>query len=178
MVPEGRLEQTGQGMVPTGDGWYVLNARDAQWIDRKGRGAYCDFEGELDFPQLGVNLQVLGPGQPMAMYHREVDQEDFLVLAGEALAIVEGEERPMKQWDLLHCPVGTGHVVLGAGDGPCVLLAIGSRSGREDWGAYPVDETALRHGASVEQETTKSQEAYARFPTPTTETRYREGWLP
>ena len=84
----------------------------------------------------------------------------------------------MRQWDLLHCPAGTGHVVIGAGDGLCVLLAVGARSEREDWGAYPVDETALRHGASVEQETTKSEEAYARFTTPTSETRYREGWLP
>ena len=121
---------------------------------------------------------MLQPGVPMAMYHWEADQEDFLVLAGEALAIVEGEERPLRQWDLVHCPAETKHVILGAGDRPCVLLALGSRSGREDWGGYTVDETALRHGAAVETETTNVAEAYARFTTPTRETRYGEGWLP
>ena len=36
---------------------------------------------------------MLDPGEPMAMYHWETDQEDFLVLSGEPLLIVEGEER-------------------------------------------------------------------------------------
>jgi uncharacterized cupin superfamily protein len=176
-VPEARLEETEYGQVPSGEGWFVVNAREARWrID--DMNAWTGFAGDARFEQVGINLCVLRPGDPMAMYHYENDQEDFLVLAGEALAIVEGEERPMRQWDLLHCPAGTGHVVIGAGDGLCVLLAVGARSEREDWGAYPVDETALRHGASVEQETTKSEEAYARFTTPTSETRYREGWLP
>jgi uncharacterized cupin superfamily protein len=115
----------------------------------------------------------------MAMYHRENDQEDFLVLAGEALLIVEGEERPLRQWDFVHCPPGTNHVILGAGDGSCLLVAVGARerSTGPDWGAYTVDEAALRHGAGVEQETTDWQEAYARFPT-RERTRYREGWIP
>jgi len=47
-------------------------------------------DGATDFHQLGVNLSVLEPGQAMAQYHWEADQEDFLVLAGEALLIVEG----------------------------------------------------------------------------------------
>ena len=176
-VPEAPLEETEHGLVPSSEGWFVVNAREARWrMDELG--TWTSFAGEARFEQVGINLCVLQPGVPMAMYHYENDQEDFLVLAGEALAIVEGEERPMKQWDLLHCPSGTGHVVLGSGDGPCVLLAIGSRSGREDWGAYPVDETALRRGASVEQETASPEEAYARFTTPTRETRYRDGWLP
>ena len=176
-VPEARLDETEYGQVPAGEGWFVVNAREARWrID--DMNAWTGFAGDARFEQVGINLCVLRPGDPMAMYHYENDQEDFLVLSGEALAIVEGEERPMRQWDLLHCPAGTGHVVIGAGDGLCVLLAVGARSEREDWGAYPVDETALRHGASVEQETTKSEEAYARFTTPTSETRYREGWLP
>jgi uncharacterized cupin superfamily protein len=176
-VPEARLDETEHGLVPAGEGWFVVNAREARWRT-DDLGTWTGFAGDVRFEQVGINLCVLQPGVPMAMYHYENDQEDFLVLAGEALAIVEGEERPMKQWDLLHCPIGTGHVVLGAGEELCVLLAIGSRSGGEDWGAYPVDETALRHGASVEQETTKSEEAYARFTTPTRETRYRDGWLP
>ena len=131
-----------------------------------------------DFPQLGINLTVLGPGEPMAMYHRENDQEDFLVLSGEALLIVEGNERPLRQWDFVHCPAGTNHVLLGAGETPCLVLAVGARdrSTGPDWGAYTVDEDALRHGAGVEQETTDPQQAYARFPT-RERTRYREGWL-
>ena len=114
----------------------------------------------------------------MAMYHRENDQEDFLVLAGEALLIVEGTERPLRRWDLVHCPAGTGHVIVGAGEGPCLVLAVGARdrSVGPDWGAYTVDEAALRHGAGVERETTDPDEAYARFP-PSRRTRYREGWL-
>lgn len=154
MVPESELVSTEHGLVPKGQGWFVVNARETQWWDRKGRGVLCEFEGAgfegaADFVQLGINLTVLGPGEPMAMYHRENDQEDFLVLAGEALSIVEGEERQLRRWDLLHCPAGTEHVIIGAGDGPCVMLAVGARdrSKGEDWGAYTVDATAQRHRA-------------------------------
>jgi uncharacterized cupin superfamily protein len=102
----------------------------------------------------------------MGMYHWEADQEDFLVLSGEALLIVEGEERPLRRWDFFHCPPGTEHIIVGAGDGPCVVLAVGSREHQRgsNWGAYSVDETALRHGAGVEAETTDRAEAYARAP--------------
>jgi hypothetical protein len=79
-------------------------------------------------------------------------------------------------------------VIVGAGDGPCVVFAVGAREnhtyrtpegtleGRDDWGAYTVDEAALRHGAGVEEGTTDA-DAYARFPEPKV-TRYRDGWLP
>jgi uncharacterized cupin superfamily protein len=179
MVPEARLDATEHGLVPTGDGWFVLNAREASWWHTEGRSAVCDFEGDPDFSQLGINLSVLGPGEFMAMYHWEADQEDFLVLAGEALLIVEGEERPLRQWDFVHCPAGTKHVIVGAGDGPSVVLAVGARdqSTGPGWGGYTVDEAALRHGASVEEETTDQVQAYARF-TKRQPTRYREGWLP
>jgi uncharacterized cupin superfamily protein len=181
-VPEAPLEQTEHGLVPKGKGWFVLNAREAAWFDREGRGQvsrFEGFEGEADFSQLGIHIRVLGPGEPMSMYHWEADQEDFLVVSGEALAIVEGEERPMRAWDLLHCPAGTNHVVIGAGDGPCVVVAVGARdkSKGDDWGGYPVDETALRHGAGVEEETNDAEVAYARFPDGE-RTRYRDGWLP
>jgi uncharacterized cupin superfamily protein len=179
-VPEAPLEQTEQGLVPKKDGWFVLNARDARWYHGNGRPALCVFEGEIgDFPQLGLNLNVLSPGEPMAMYHWEADQEDFLVLAGEALLIVEGEERPLRQWDLAHCPAGTKHSIVGAGSGPCVVLAVGARtlSMGPEWGGYTVDETAARHGVGVEQETTDQSEAYARFEK-RAPMRYREGWLP
>jgi len=158
--------------------WYVRNVRDGKWWDVGPRGLVTELVDDDD-PQVGVNLFVLSPGQPMAMYHWEADQEDFLVISGEALAIVEGEERPMGPWDLLHCPAGTKHVIVGAGSGPCVLIAVGGRgqSTGPDWGAYTVDEVALRHGAGVEKETTDADEAYARFKD-VEWTSYREGWLP
>jgi uncharacterized cupin superfamily protein len=184
VVPESELVPTEHGLVPKGQGWFVLNARETQWWKRKGRGVLCEFEGAgfedaTDFLQLGINLTVLEPGEPMSMYHRENDQEDFLVLAGEALAIVEGQERPLRRWDLVHCPPGTDHVVIGAGAGPCLVLAVGARdrSTGPDWGSYTVDEAAQRHGAGVERETTDWREAYARFPGSEL-TRYRDGWLP
>jgi uncharacterized cupin superfamily protein len=179
MVPEAPLEPTEHGLVSKGEGWFVLNARDARWLHVEGRSAICEPEGEPDFPQLGINLSVLRPGEPMAMYHWEADQEDFIVLAGEALLVVEGEERRLRQWDFVHCPAGTKHVIVGAGVGPCLVLAVGARdrSTGPEWGGYSVDEAALRHGAGVEQETTNQTEAYARFPR-REPTRYREGWLP
>ena len=109
MVPESPLESTAAGRVPKGDGWFVLNARDARWRPGEGRGSYCIFEGEPGFPQVGIHLVALAPGEPMSMYHWEADQEDFLVLAGEALLIIEGDERPLRQWDFVHCPAGTKH---------------------------------------------------------------------
>ena len=124
-------------------GWFVLNAREARWYHTEGRSAICkfegEFEGEQDFLQLGINLSVLGPGEFMAMYHWEADQEDFVVLAGEALLIVEGEERTLRQWDFVHCPAGTNHVIVGAGDGPSVVLAVGARdqSTGPDWAPTP-----------------------------------------
>ena len=110
MVPEAKLEETEHGLAPRGDGWYVLNMRDAEWRHADGRGAVClvgdDFEGWRRFDQLGVNPFVLMPGEPMSMYHWEADQEGFLVVSGEALLIVEGEERPLRAWDFVHAPAG------------------------------------------------------------------------
>ncbi len=179
MVPEAQLDSTEHGLVPTGEGWFVLNARDARWYYGPGRSAFCDLEGDMDFPQLGINVSVLEPGVQMAMYHWEADQEDFLVLSGEAVLIIEGEERPLRQWDFVHCPAETKHTIVGAGEGPCVMLAVGAREHQDGlgWGGYSVDEAAQRHGAGVEQETTDAHEAYASF-TKREPTRYREGWLP
>ena len=180
MVPEAPLEPTEHGLVANGDGWFVVNARDARWVDRGPRGAVCDLEGDVSLPQVGIYVYVLGPGQPMSMYHWEADQENFLVLSGEALLIVEGRERPLRQWDFVHCPPRASHTIVGAGNGPCVIVAVGARVDsvdNEDWGGYPVDEAALRHGAGVERETRDPKEAYARFPT-RQPTRYRDGWLP
>lgn len=173
MVPEARLEPTAAGVVPRGEGWFVVNAREARW--REGEfGAFTRFEGEPRFEQIGVNLSLLWPGQPGCMYHGEDEQENFLVLAGECLLLVEGEERPLRAWDFVHCPPWTEHVFVGAGDGPCLILAVGGRSGGDV--VYPRSEVALRHGAGVERETADSREAYARFRQDV-DVPYRDGWL-
>ena len=179
MVPEAQLEQTEAGLRPNGDGWFVLNAREAAWQESAGRGGYCKFEGEPRFSQIGIQLRALGPGEPMSMYHWEADQEDFLVLSGEGLLIIEGEERPLRAWDFVHCPAGAKHTILGAGERGCLCLAVGARdkSTGPDWGGYTVDEAAIRHGAGVEEETSDAREAYKRFPD-RQPTRYREGWIP
>lgn len=178
-VREAPLEDTDTGVVATGEGWFVVNARDARWLHGERRGARLMFDGDVEFPQVGISLFVLAPGEPMGMYHWEADQEDFLVLSGEALLLVEGEERPLRQWDFVHCPPHTNHIVIGAGTGPAVVLAVGARAHQDDpdWGGYPVDELARRHGAGVDREMNKAEEAYGhvarREPT-----RYRDGWLP
>jgi len=165
MVAAARLERTGSGLVPRGEGWYVLNAREARWGSSDELGAYCTFEGDVRFPSVGVNVHVLRPGQPNGMYHAEDAQEDFLVLAGECVLVVEGEERHLRAWDFVHCPPGTEHIFVGAGAEPCVILMVGER--RADAGIrYPVSEAAQRHAAGVERETTSPQEAYARFARP------------
>ena len=167
--------------MPGGEGWFVVNAREARWRHADGRGAQVSFDGWPDgyFPQVGINLFVLAPGEPIGMYHWEADQEDFLVLSGEALLLIEGSERPLRQWDFVHCPPGAEHIILGAGTGSCAVLALGAREHQDTpgWGAYTVDEVALLHGAGVDQETTEAEEAYARVQQRES-TRYREGWLP
>jgi uncharacterized cupin superfamily protein len=136
------------------------------------------FEGKTGFPQVGIELYVLGPGEPIGMYHWEANQEDFLVLFGEGLLLIEGEERRLRQWDFVHCPAGTNHIIVGAGAEPCGVLAVGAREhgDAETWGGYTVDEVALRHGVGVERETSDAKEAYARFP-PSSAVPYG-GWLP
>ena len=183
MVPESKLTKTEHGLVPGGEGWFVLNLRDAVWRHVDGRGAVClaldDFENMRRSDQLGVNPFVLAPGEPMAMYHWEADQEGFLVVSGEAVLVVEGEERPLRAWDFVHCPPQTKHVIVGAGSGPCVVIAIGARehADERDGLGFAVDDVAKRHGASVEEDTMDGDVAYASLPSrePTV---YRNGWLP
>src|SRR3954453_1906411 len=153
MIPEAPLEDDGHGLVPRGEGWFVVNTREARWRYGPNRGALCFYEGDVGFSQLGINVGVFEPGQVMSLYHWEADQEDFLVISGEGLLLVEGEERPLRAWDFVHCPPGTKHTLVGAGSGPAVVLAVGRPDRSVDnpeWGGYPVDETALRHGAGVE----------------------------
>jgi uncharacterized cupin superfamily protein len=111
----------------------------------------------------------------MTMYHREGEQEDFLVLDGECLLIVEGEERSLRKWDLFHCPPGVAHAIVGAGERPSLVLAVGARSGAKGL-VYPADATARRRRAAPDVETTDPKVAYdgisfERGP-------YKEGWLP
>jgi len=173
---------TTNGLVAEGRGWFVLNARDSRWRDGGPLGVYCTFEGRQRFPELGVSVSALEPGQPLAMYHRESAQEDFLVVTGECLLIVEGEERRLVAWDLFHCPPGTEHVIVGAGHGPAVILAVGARGrGRSGGVVYRASEVAARFGASVERDTADAREAYAAVNAELPRSRwirYVDGWLP
>ena len=163
MVGEARMEQSEAGLVATSEGWFVVNVRDAAWVRTEGFGDACVIEGDAaPFAQIGYTIAVLRPGQPNGLYHREGDQEDFLVLAGSCLLLVEGEERPLQAWDFVHCPAGTEHIFVGAGDGPCVIFMAGGRTASRDT-MYVRSDVALRHGAGVETETPSSSEAYAPF---------------
>jgi uncharacterized cupin superfamily protein len=159
VIPEAKLAHGESGLVPEGEGWFVVNAREAQWEHTDAMGAFCTFEGDVRFEQLGINVNVLQPGEIGATYHAEDSQEGFLVLAGEGAVVVDGEERPLRAWDFFHCPPNTAHVLVAAGDGPFVFVAVGTRrEGRPI--VYPVSEAAARYGASVARETTSPQEAY------------------
>lgn len=174
MIPEAKAETVDGGIVPKGEGWFVLGARDARWLSGHF-GAYTRFEGEPRFSHLGINIGVLEPGQPACYYHGEDTQEDFLVLSGECLLLIEGQERRLKQWDFVHCPPWTEHVFVGAGDSPCALLAVGNRPG--DGVVYPASELAQRHHAGVGHEISEPEQAYAGIPDDEP-VGYREGWLP
>jgi uncharacterized cupin superfamily protein len=164
-IDEAPLRETEAGLVPEGDGWFVVNVAAGRGIRTDRFGAACVFEGAERFPEFGINVHVLQPGQPNSMYHREDAQEDFLVLSGEAIAIVEDEERPLRPGDLLHTPPGTAHVLVGAGSGPCAILMVGTRK-RPETLLYPVSKIAWRYGASVDEETTDEDAAYAGTPPP------------
>jgi uncharacterized cupin superfamily protein len=164
-VPETALEDFGSGLAPAGDGWFVVNVRDAQWLssekgEKRPSGSECDFEGPASGErELGIRLHVLEPGEPNGLYHSESSEEAFLVLSGECTLLVEGTERLLRQWDFFHCPAETEHIFVGAGDGPCTILMVGARS--EDCQVrYPVSELAARYGAGVEQETSDPRAAY------------------
>jgi uncharacterized cupin superfamily protein len=164
MVEEARLEENESGLAPVTDGWFVVNVRDAAWATHETFGADCIFESPaVEFTELGIRLCVLEPGQPNGLYHGEETQEDFLVLAGECLLLVEGEERRLQAWDFFHCAPGTEHIFVGSGESLCVILMTGTRRpGRPIY--YPVSDLALRHKAGVEAETPSPKVAYASYP--------------
>ena len=179
-VPEAKLEQTDAGLVPATAGWFVLNARDARWNARPGRQSVSftgktEWEADTLFPMLGVQLAVIEPGEPNSQYHWETEAEAFFVISGEALLIIEGQERPLRQWDFVHMPPKTEHVLVGAGDGPCVFLAMSSRENQAfgPYGEYPQNEVAAKYAASPKD----SEDPDANWPE-SVPSRYREGWLP
>jgi len=162
-VGEAQLGGSESGFAPITEGWFVVNVREAEWWFAESRGARCPFENEygeppVEFGQLGINITVLQRGQT-TLYHAEVNQEAFLVLSGECTLLVEGEERRLRPWDFFHSPAWTEHAFAGAGDEPCVILMVGSRSGPEV--RYPASELAARYGASVAEETSDWRTAYA-----------------
>jgi quercetin dioxygenase-like cupin family protein len=174
-VPEAELVHTDVGLIPQGDGWFVVNARDVSWIRSEERGQDTDFQGRQEWTALGFRIQILSPGQ-RGLYHGEKGQEDFLVVSGRCVLVIEGVERHLKAWDFVHCPPWTKHAFVGAGDGPCVIVMTGSRADGFEV-VYAVDNLAAKHGACVLEETSNPDEAYAALG-PEEPTAYQEGWLP
>jgi uncharacterized cupin superfamily protein len=163
MTEEARMEEKEGGKVPATPGWFILNLAECSWSTHERAGRWTDFEPPRpsgEFEQYGIGVHVLEPGQPNGKYHSENVQEDFLVLSGECLLLVEGEERRLKQWDFFHCSPGTDHILVGAGDGPCAILMAGAR-GEGKQLHYPRSELADGYGASAPQETTEPREAYS-----------------
>jgi uncharacterized cupin superfamily protein len=156
---EARMEQTDEGAVAANPGWFVLNLADSRWMRSEEGGEWTAFEPDSGFEQYGIGVHVLQPGQPNGMYHSENVQEDFLVLSGECILVVEEQERRLKAWDFFHCAPGTHHILVGAGDGPCAILMVGVR-GEGKKLHYPVSEVAARHGASSPVDTDTGREAY------------------
>jgi len=173
-VREAVVKDTETGRLVEGEGWFVLNLAEASWERLPDNGVWCSFEApDAPFAQFGANVHILMPGQANGRYHSESDQEGFLVLAGECIAVIEGRERRLRRWDYLHCPSGTTHITVGAGDGPCAILMLGARSA-DNTIHYPVDPIAARHGASVKRATDSPKEAYA--DQENTVTRERAPW--
>ena len=117
-------------MIEERGGWFVKNVRDATWMKTEEFGKACGFDVEDPFPQVGIHIFLLEPGKPNCRYHREEAQEDFLVLSGNCKVLVNGEELALKPWDLVHCPAGVSHVLVGGEEGPAAVLAIGHRPGK------------------------------------------------
>ena len=175
MVDEAHLEPTDSGLTPAREGWFVVNAREAAWLVNEAFGGRCVFEADVPvvrnrpelephrFRDIGFTLAVLEPGKPSGLYHAESNQENFLVLAGECLLLVEGKERPLHAWDFVHCPPGTEHAFVGTGTDPCVLLMVGART-KDKSINYPDSQLARSHDAGVDSETSSPADAYAALP--------------
>jgi uncharacterized cupin superfamily protein len=167
VIPEARLERLASGLAPVTPGWFVVNTADAAWVENECYGGVCIFESD-DFvlqgrpdlteyvkPEAGFTIRVVAPGQP-GLYHAESVQEDFLILMGECVLIIEDQERHLRTWDFVHCPPMTAHTFVAKEPGPCVILATGNR--RDDHErVYPRSEVALRYDASTDVDTTEPE---------------------
>lgn len=162
-APEAEIRETEEGREPATEGWFVINvseARGESWAPF-GRGLPLESR-DAPFRDYGFGIHILEPGESNGLYHEESNQEDFLVLHGECLVLIEEQERRLKQWDFVHCPAGTRHIFVGAGDGPSAILMAGARDPDRTL-HYPVSELAARHGASARESTDWASEAYAPF---------------
>jgi uncharacterized cupin superfamily protein len=182
MVKEARLDSVASGLAPVTPGWFVVNTAEAAWVtNAEWSGGVCIFESddfvlrgrpdltEYEKPNAGFTIRVVPPGKPSGLYHAESVQEDFLILQGECVLIIEEQERHLRAWDFVHCPPMTAHAFIATGDGLCVILATGNR--RDDLQrVYPRSEAALRHGAGSEV-TTTDPERHGRW-----EVRRPDGW--
>src|SRR4051812_40436378 len=101
---EAGIGDTDEGRLPADDGWFILNLGEMAWETVPGFGAWRGFDWSGQRPGIGVHVHVLQPGQTSGLYHAEDAQEGFIVLSGECLAIVESEQRRMRQWDYFHSP--------------------------------------------------------------------------
>ena len=145
--------------------WFTGSLEGAQGMEhrRLGKGfLFGEAYPREKFKDFGINVRVVEPGQPTALYHSENAEEVFLVLGGECLAIVDDEELTLGQWDFLHCSPGTPHVLIGAGDGPCTVLMVGGRKEEVEL-HYPVNEKAASFGVSVERDTDDFQDAWGQL---------------
>jgi uncharacterized cupin superfamily protein len=182
MVKEAHLDRVASGLAPVTPGWFVVNTAEAAWVTNDDwSGGVCIFESDelvlrdrpdltaYQKPNAGFTLRVVPPGRPAGLYHAESVQEDFLILQGECLLIIEDEERHLRTWDFVHCPPMTAHTFVATGNSPCVILATGNR--RDDLERiYPRSETALQHGAGSEV-TTPDPEPHGQW-----EVRHPNGW--
>ena len=61
VVPEAPMDAREGGLKPSGEGWFVVNAREAEWVHNEEFGAGVTFEGRPHFAQFGINIQVIWP---------------------------------------------------------------------------------------------------------------------
>jgi len=169
MVKEAMLARVASGLAPVTPGWFVVGTGEAAWVtNAEWSGGVCIFESddfvlrgrpdltEYEKADAGFTIRVVPPGRPSGLYHAESVQEDFLILQGECILIIEEQERHLRAWDFVHCPPMTAHAFVATDDGPCVILATGNR--RDDLErVYPRSEAALRHGAGSVVTTTEPE---------------------
>ena len=179
-MSETPLERGDSGLVPAGDGWFVLNVADADWktgvfgsyttFEQQERGRSADVRADGD-ERLAPRARAAALPLP-----RRGDQEAFLVIKGDAVLIVEEQERQLRAWDLVHTPPWADHVIVGAGDGGLHVAAFGTRLG---------DVRCVTRAASLRSSTARVSSR--RRPTPTSPTRdvppdvpvqFSPGWLP